>query len=574
MTGGAIGDAVSTERLMAHNREIARWVRHSGTPEEARAFDYIAGALESFGYAVRRYRHPALVGYPRPGAARLEVLAPERFAIPCNGYSLSPATPAGGVEGELLFVGGGAEADYPSEPAAGKVVISEGLAMPAKARAADRRGALAQIHVNDEHIHEMCISPVWGTPTPETAPLLPRTPAVAVTREGGDRLLALLRGGRGPTRVRVVTEPFLGWVELPLVVADLPGAVEDRFVLFSGHVDSWHYGAMDNGSVNATQLEVAQLLAGRRGELRRGVRLAFWSGHSHGRYAGSCWYADGHWADLHERCACHVNIDSVGAVGATVLEEAPTMAETWGFARGLLRELAGVELDYRRISRSSDQSFWGHGVPSLFGSLSEQARDDSPTGAALAQLLGGGGRGGGLGWWWHTTEDTLDKIDPDNLRRDARVYAEALWRLCTVERLPFDYAAVADEFAAALDRHGEAARGALDLSGTAALARDLGARLRGIDLDRLDPDVANGLVMALGRALIPVGYTRSGPFEHDLALGVDALPGLSDAGRLGALDRASADFRYLQTRLVRERNRVEHALRAALALVDAAGVAG
>ena len=573
MVAGGIVDEVSADRLLAHTAAIARWVRLSGTPDEGRAFDYIAATLEDFGYAVRRFRHPALVGYPRE--ATLEVLAPERLAIPCNGFSLSPATPDEGVEGALVFAGGGWEEDYPAEPVQGRIVLSEGLAMPAKTVAADRRGALAQIHINDEQIHEMCISPVWGTPTPETAPLLPRTPSVAVTRAWGDRLLALLAAG--PVRARLRTRPFLGWAELPIVTADLPGTHEDRFVLFSGHVDSWHYGAMDNGSANATQLEVARLLAARRGSLRRGVRLAFWSGHSHGRYAGSCWYADQHWHDLHERCVCHVNIDSVGAIGATVLEEAPTMAETWGFGRAILREVAGVELEPKRISRSSDQSFWGHGIPSLFASLSEQPRDDaSATAAALAQLLGGGSRAGGLGWWWHTTEDTLDKIDPDHLRRDARVYAEALRRLCTDERLPFDYAAVADEFAGALERYAAAAGTGLDLSGTLALARELGARIGAADLARRDPERANELLLALGRLLIPVGYTRGGPFEHDLALGVEPLPGLADAARLGALDPAGDDFRFLQTRLARERNRVEHALRAAIRLVaaDAGAEAG
>ncbi len=76
--------------------------------------------------------------------------------------------------------------------------------------------------------------------------------------------------------------------------------------------------------------------------------------------------------------------------------------------------------------------------------------------------------------------------------------------------------------------------------------------------------------MALCRLLIPVNYTRSGPFEHDLALRSDPLPGLSDAARSGTLDRSSDDFYFLRTKLVRERNRVEHALRSALRLVETA----
>ncbi|MDP9356889.1 MAG: M28 family peptidase [Chloroflexota bacterium] len=557
-------DAVSGSELDRHLRVISRVVRLSGTPEEAQAFDYIASELQRFGYQVSRYESDALAGYP--GRASLDLLDPEPATIQANGYSLSPGTGPDGITAALVHAGSGMPEDYAGLDVAAKIVLTDGLAMPAKAMAAAAAGAVGQIHINDEYIHEMCLSPVWGTPTPETAGLLPSVPSIGITRPDGDRLMEAL--GQGPVRVRLVTEPFLDWVKLPTLTADLPGTAEDGFVLFSGHVDSWHHGAMDNGTANATQLEVARLLAERRGDLRRGVRLAFWSGHSHARYAGSAWYADTFWHELHERCVCHVNVDSVGAVGATVLEEAPTMAETHGFARQVLADTVGAELDYKRISRSSDQSFWGHGIPTVFASLSEQERDDSATGAALAQLLGGGGKGGGLGWWWHTTEDTVDKIDPANLVRDAGVYAETLWQLCTLERLPFDPAAAAAEMAEHLDRYHEAAAGTVDLAGTRDLARDLATALRaGNEMER-GAEEANRRIMALCRLLIPVNYTRSGPFEHDLALGTRPLPGLAEVLRLPALDRSGDEFQFLRTKLIRERNRVEHALRAALRVAD------
>ncbi|HEU5432733.1 MAG TPA: hypothetical protein VFU81_13790, partial [Thermomicrobiales bacterium] len=259
--------------------------------------------------------------------------------------------------------------------------------------------------------------------------------------------------------------------------------------------------------------------------------------------------------------------DSVGANGASILEEAPMMAETHGFGRDVLAETTGAELAYRRISRSSDQSFWGHGIPTAFATLSEHARDDSETGAALGQLLGGGARGGGLGWWWHTTEDTLDKIDPANLVRDAGVYAEALWRLCTLPRLPFDYAAAADEMAQTIAQYNAAAAGQIDLERTRQLALALARELREGQIDALPPTQANDALIALGHLLIPVNYTRSGPFDHDLALSTPPLPGLAEAATLGRLDPATDDARFLRTRLERERNRVEHALRAASRLV-------
>ncbi len=551
--------AVSGSELDRHLRAIARQVRLSGTPEEAAAFDYIEQQLQRLGFAVQRYESDALIGYPKH--ASLTILAPESLTLTANGYSLSPSTGPGGIEAEVVSVGAGMPADYEGRDVRGKIVLSDGLAMPAKALAAQRAGAIGQIHINDEHIHEMCISPIWGTPVPETAELLPAIPAVGITRAGGDRLKDLL--SRGPVRVRLCSETFRQWVKIPTLTADLPGQAEDSFVLFSGHVDSWHYGAMDNGTANATQLEVGRLLAERKGALRRGIRLAFWSGHSHGRYAGSTWYADYAWQDLHDRCVCHVNVDSVGAIGATVLEEAPSMAETYAFARQVLADTVGVHLDYRRISRSSDQSFWGHGIPSVFAALSEQARDASGVGAALAQLVGAGGKGGGLGWWWHTTEDTLDKIDPQHLVRDAGIYAETLWRLCTLDQLPFDPAAGAEEMATAIASYHEQAQGAFDLSETAELARATARAIRGAPAPA-SSEAANRRIRDLCHLLIPVNYTRSGLFGHDLALGTKPVPGLADAAQLAALPQGADAYYFLRTRLVRERNRVEHALREAM----------
>ena len=69
---------------------------------------------------------------------------------------------------------------------------------------------------------------------------------------------------------------------------------------------------MDNGSANATMLEAARLSpsAGQNGGA--GLRVCFWSGHSHGRYSGSTWYADQNLDELDRRCVAHVNVDFDG----------------------------------------------------------------------------------------------------------------------------------------------------------------------------------------------------------------------------------------------------------------------
>src|SRR5439155_1356530 len=77
------------------------------------------------------------------------------------------------------------------------------------------------------------------------------------------RQLLWVRLHQGAVRITLTTRVRTGWIPIPLLVAHLDGHVEDRFVLLSGHVDSWHHGAMDNAAANATMLEVARLLGGR-----------------------------------------------------------------------------------------------------------------------------------------------------------------------------------------------------------------------------------------------------------------------------------------------------------------------
>jgi hypothetical protein len=544
-TEQGLRDAVSLDNLTRHNAEIAKGVRLSGSADEAEAFAYIAAQCRSYGMAVEQYAIDAYVSLP--GAAALTVTSPEERALACITHSFSLATGPAGLTAPLVAVGKGTgPADYTGKEVRGAIVVTDGLAMPAVAHAAYQAGAAGMICVNPAGLHEMIISPVWGTPTPETAPYLPHLVAVSVRKEDGEALKAMM--ARGPVTVRLQTEVETAWRPIPTLTAEIPGNAEDRYVLLSGHVDSWHYGAMDNASANATMLEVGRILSEHRGEMRRGLRLAFWSGHSHARYGASAWYADNFWADLHDHCVCHVNAESTGGIGADNLADAGCMAETWRFAAGPVREVAGQELRYRRLARNGDQSFEGVGIPSALAGLSSQPD-------------------GGLGWWWHTPDDTLDKIDGPNFVRDTQVYLLTCWRLCTLPVLPFDYTETANELRERLHELQESADGRFDLTPLLAEADALHA-----DAERLNATAANtgndaaraerinAALMAAAHALIPVNYTLAGPYGVDLALENPILPGLAPVATLAELDPASNDAGFLRTRLVRERNRALHAL--------------
>ena len=567
----AITAAVSAARLMTYTREIARWVRLSGSEDERHAFDYLENTLKGFGLAVRRYEHDALISWP--GTASLEVGNASAQRIECITHAFSVSTPPGGLEAEVVDVGAG-----PVGPdVRGKIALTDGLAMPERAHDVEQAGALGAIFINPPELHEMIISTVWGSPALEDLPKLPKLAAVSVRDHDGQTLRAKARTGE--LRVRLRTAAETRWRKTPILIADLRGREEpDRFVLFSGHVDSWHYGAMDNGSANAVMLEMARVLARRRRRLRRGVRWAFWSGHSHGRYSGSTWYADNHWEDLYRHAVLHLNVDSAGGQGATVLSEAQTMAETWPLAARAIKEITGQDLERRRISRMGDQSFWGIGLPSMFVDISAQPAGASATEDALAALTGGAAHHGGLGWWWHTPDDTLDKIDRDNLRRDAQVYALVLWWWCTMPVLPLDYRETAAELRATLrgikDTAGDAFEMAPALDAAerfagaaarlAAAADGIGHTLRrGTRRQRGATGAINDALMHAGRALIPINYTANGPFDHDPAVPVPPVPALHRAATLRTLPVGGDERLALLIRLTRERNKVVHAINTA-----------
>ena len=89
-------------------------------------------------------------------------------------------------------------------------------------------------------------------------------------------------------------------------------------------------------------------------------------------------------------------------------------------------------------------------LPAMYMCMGEQPAAGQAS--AMAAIMGGGGKlSAGLGWWWHTPHDTLDKIDPDNLVRDTRVYVHTLWRLLTDDVLPLDYRETAADLGAELE---------------------------------------------------------------------------------------------------------------------------
>lgn len=246
------------------------------------------------------------------------------------------------------------------------------------------------------------------------------------------------------------------------------------------------------------------------------------------------------------------------------------MAETFDLGHAVIGRYGGQDYIGARVGRSGDESLVGVGVPSMLMTVSEQPATGGATGAASVI----GGRSGGLGWWWHTPDDTLDKLDPALLARDARLYAATIFRLCAEPLLPFNYAAAARELDGFVAEYQELVSGRFDLNPAREQAQallreatELQAELEAMRVSlatgtpvQVDLAAINGAIMALGRATIPLNYTAAGPFDHDPALGVPPLPLLAPARHLAATVPGSDDERFIAVAFRRNLNQVVHAL--------------
>ncbi len=560
---------VSSDQLLEYLNHIVAEERIPGSAGEARAVNYFKAVMEKFDLSVKINEFESLISLPV--RARALIVSPQERKLECITHSFSVTTPPGGIQGEVVY-----STPKGNEDIDGKIVLCEGLASPAACWSFEQRRALGIIMINSGDLPtNMIISTVWGQPTPETANYLPKVAVVSMAKKDGQSLKSMVRSGR--VVIRLNTEVKTGFWKIPVAVADLRGKVEpDKFVLFGAHIDSWYEGASDNGTGNACILETARILSKYREHVHRGVRFVWWSGHSHGRYSGSNWYADFHWEDLYQNAVLDLTVDIIGCKGATDYTSLECVAETYDLGTGIIQEYTGQNPRYHRVRRGGDQSFWGIGLPSLFQLLSLQP----PEKAGADTLVNG------LPWYWHTEADTMDKVDPEVLRKDTQIYMAALWRVCTSPVLPYSYMGVADEFSHHMSQFQEKARGAFDL--TPVLERAAALREKAVLLEELCQEVcrkyfsgqgditAQGLelaarlnkcLMGLSRELMPVNYCSVDRFDADRAYPIEPFQRLRPIADLGNMSRQDALFKYLERKMLRERNRVCHALERAIGMI-------
>ena len=547
---------------------LPRW-----KPEDVNASaDLIVAALEKSGVPVTVHEAEIYLSVPFDARVKAEGRTirakPPAYAVDCRDGVTAPLihVPASYSRSIGTLFAKNQDPELSSEDRIrGKIVISEGFAFPQKIREFEEKGAVGVIAMNPGvDIHWGICTSIWGTPDLDDLPRKPGIPVVAVNNPDGKALIDLASRGASVT---IETEMQEGWFKQKLPVVEIKGTVEpDKFVLLHGHYDSWDVGVGDNATGDATMLEIARVLWKHRDSLRRTVRIAWWPGHSTGRYAGSTWYADRFAIDLDENCVAQVNCDSPGCRWATEFQDVSWMSETERYVQGIIKNVCGLESHGERPHRAGDYSFNNIGISSFF-MLSSTMPDDL---RAAKGYYAVGGCGGNIAW--HTENDTLEIADKEILLRDIKVYLASILGVANAEILPFDWRATVEEFTSTLANYATQAGGAFDFSEAQSALDAFKQTLEGFyakaSSGGIEPSKANAVIMGLARILVPINFTVAPRFRHDPATPVQPLPTLAVANDIAAMDPSVQGFARVQ--LTRGANRFIAALREAERLVRAA----
>lgn len=542
-------------------------VRESGTEDEFKAARYIVERLKDLGVPVRVYEPELYISLPR--AAVLQIEGEKSWKPRAKTPSFSVSTGDSSITGEIFYLPSTETRDFTElfnshlsslVSIAGKVVLTEGFPMPTTVRAVESQGAVAAIFVHPGgNIHEMICTTIWGNPTCDNISNKPAIPVVSVNRTDGERLIQMSRSQ--VVRATVKTSLDERWRPCVLPVAHIEAREQPhQFLLIHGHYDSWHVGVGDNATGDAVLLELARIFHSKAELLKRSLKIAWWPGHSTGRYAGSTWFADMFGPELRKNCIGQVNIDSPGCRGATSFREVMWMAECSELCQTAIADQTGKESNRVRPMRAGDYSFNQIGLSSYFMLLSNRPRRER-------EKLGFypvGGCGGDIAW--HTEEDTLDVADRKILEQDLRIYVSAIARTLNADILPYDFRVTAEELREALEEYAEQAGDRFSLKSVfdelQSLTDQLDQLYREIEGGKYEGNESsiNRLLMEIARRLVPINYAYGERFDQDPAEPLDVIPKLRDLSRLSAAVPGSDEEKFLLTGLVRQRNKVANQL--------------
>ena len=404
----ALKDDVAYDIVEGMTTEIGP--RLAGTEAEARARAWSVTKLKALGFKnvrIEPYQMPVWVRGVETGS----ILSPFPQALKLTALGNSGATPAAGLTAPVVvFRTYGDLANAPAEAVRGKIVYvgnamvptqdgsSYGAYGPARfvgPALAARLGAAAIVikSIGTDH-HRNPHTGVTDFPA-GVAPI----PSAALSVSDAELLERIADRGKPITLKLMLTPRFAGTGTSGNVIAEVPGSdPKAGIVLVGGHLDSWDLGtgAIDDASgVAITTAAAKRLLDGPRP--KRTIRVVWFGDEESGGFGGAA-YAKAHAGERH----------------ATAAESDFGADRVWRFESSL-PDAAKPVVDRLAVALAPLGIIRGAGVP-------HGGTDVGPTiatGVAGIDLNQSGLR---YFDYHHTPEDTLDRIDPEQLRQNVAAW--------------------------------------------------------------------------------------------------------------------------------------------------------
>jgi hypothetical protein len=421
--------------------------RLTGSPANRAANDWLLSIYKSWGIDARNEQYGTWRDWTR-GPSSLTLVSPRTRVLEATMHAWSAATPPAGVTADVVILPSPAELANGgfarwSAGIKGKLVLAS-MPQPScrpdsdvkfwadsavyahavaerDSAAEDWRARLTAAQVNPRELPAQLEragvagiltnswSRGWGVDKIQSA-RASNVPSFDVSCEDYSLLARLAEHGQHP-RVHAVADARLAPAESPVfnTIARIEGSEKpNEYVMLSAHLDSWDSGsgATDNGTGTITMLEAMRILKAAYPRPKRTILVGHWSGEEEGDI-GSTAFATDH-ADIVKGLQALFNQDNGTGEIDTVqtngfVDAAPALARWMArmpadLTRHITLMLPGVAHDE---STDSD-AFDCRDAPGFFLTSSDWSYTD---------------------YTWHTNRDTYDKVNFDNVKRNATLVA-------------------------------------------------------------------------------------------------------------------------------------------------------
>jgi len=408
----ALGDDVAWTIVEGLTTEVGP--RMAATEAEARARDWAVTKLKALGFANVRIEPYSMQGWVR-GEEKAEIVSPFPQKMVVTALGASASTGAKGITGEIVgFASVDALKAASPETVKGKIVFvwhrmaptqngsGYGMFGPVRWNAASiaaQKGAAAIVIRSVGTDHHRNPHAGMTTFTPGVKPI----PAGALSIPDAENLERMLARGKPVTMHLTLTPQLTGAQQSGNVVAEVPGRDPTLpIILIGGHLDSWDLGtgAIDDAAGIAITTAAAKRILD-AGQPLRTIRVVWFGAEEVGGFGGKA-YQQAHASEAHALVG--ESDFGAGRVWQVTMNTGPD-----GQA---VKTRIGAMLAPLGVVTSKEEA---HAVT-----------DVDPVADTGTGVLGMNQDGTRYFDLHHTPDDTLDKIDREELRQNVAAWTAAL----------------------------------------------------------------------------------------------------------------------------------------------------